>query len=164
MSDLIDENTPTHQTTKNQKLKYGMKKKTIINLKRPTRNLQSDFGFTLLEIMVAVSIIAIVLVSIYKMQAQTISMNYEARFYATAPLLAQFKMTEQETKSLEDLTSDSGDFGDDFPGYTWSMAVDDVESEALGVTAKDLKRIDVTISLNDDEFTYSLRTYRFQNW
>lgn len=164
MSDLIDENTPTHQITKNQKLKCGMKKKTIIKLKRPTRNLQLDFGFTLLEIMVAVSIIAIVLVSIYKMQAQTIAMNYEARFYATAPLLAQFKMTEQETKSLEDLTSDSGNFDDDFPGYTWSMAVDDVESEALGNTAKDLKRIDVTIFLNNDEFTYSLRTYRFQNW
>ena len=134
------------------------------NLQHRTRNLQSDFGFTLLEIMVAVSIIAIVLVSIYKMQAQTISMNYEARFYATAPLLAQFKMTEQETKSLEDLTSDSGNFGDDFPGYSWSMAVDDVESEALGNTAKDLKKIDVTIFLNNDEFTYSLRTYRFQNW
>ena len=134
------------------------------NLQRRTRNLQSDFGFTLLEIMVAVSLISIVLVSIYKMQAQTISMNYEARFYATAPLLAQFKMTEQKTKSLEDLTSDSGNFGDDFPGYSWSMAVDDVESEALSDTAKDLKKIDVTIFLNNDEFTYNLRTYRFQNW
>ena len=141
-----------------------MKNKATGNLQRRTRNLQSDFGFTLLEIMVAVSLISIVLVSIYKMQAQTISMNYEARFYATAPLLAQFKMTEQETKSLEDLTSDSGNFGDDFPGYSWSMAVDDVESEALGNTAKDLKKIDVTIFLNNDEFTYSLRTYRFQNW
>ena len=141
-----------------------MKNIATSNLQRRTRNLQSDFGFTLLEIMVAVSIIAIVLVSIYKMQAQTISMNYEARFYATAPLLAQFKMTEQETKSLKDLTSDSGNFGDDFPGYSWSMAVDDVESEALGNTAKDLKKIDVTIFLNNDEFTYSLRTYRFQNW
>lgn len=141
-----------------------MKNNATSNLQRRTRNLQSDFGFTLLEIMVAVSIIAIVLVSIYKMQAQTISMNYEARFYATAPLLAQLKMTEQETKSLEDLTSDSGNFDDDFPGYSWSMAVDDVESEALGTTAKDLKKIDVTIFLNNDEFTYSLRTYRFQNW
>ena len=141
-----------------------MKNTATSNLQRRTRNLQSDFGFTLLEIMVSVSIIAIVLVSIYKMQAQTISMNYEARFYATAPLLAQFKMTEQKTKSLEDLTSDSGNFGDDFPGYSWSMAVDDVESEALGNTAKDLKKIDVTIFLNNDEFTYNLRTYRFQNW
>ena len=140
-----------------------MQKTATSNRQRQTRNLQSDFGFTLLEIMVAISIIGIVLVSVYKMHAQTISMNYEARFYATAPLLAQFKMAEQETKSLEELTGDSGNFGDDFPGYRWSMAVDDVESEALGDTAKDLKKIDVTIFLNNDEFTYSLRTYRFQN-
>ncbi len=141
-----------------------MQKKAPSNLQRRTRNLQSDFGFTLLEIMVAVSIIAIVLVSIYKMQAQTISMNYEARFYTTAQLLAQLKMAELETKSLEDLTGDSGNFGDDFPGYGWKVGIDDVESEALGDTAKDLKKIDVTVFLNNDEFTYSLRTYRFQNW
>jgi len=138
-----------------------MQNKATCNLQRQTRNLQSDFGFTLLEVMVAVSIIAIVLVSIYKMHAQTISMNYEARFYAHAPLLAQFKMAEQEIKSLEDLTGDSGNFGDDFPGYRWNVAIDDVESEALGDTAKDLKKIDVTVFLNNDEFTYSLRTYRY---
>ncbi len=140
-----------------------MKNKATSNLQRRTRNLQSDFGFTLLEIMVAVSIIAIVLVSVYKMHAQTISMNYEARFYTTAPLLAQLKMAELETKSLEDLTGDSGNFGDDFPGYGWKVGIDDVESEALGDTAKDLKKIDVTVFLNNDEFTYSLRTYRFQS-
>ncbi len=140
-----------------------MKNKATSNLQRRTRNLQSDFGFTLLEIMVAVSIIAIVLVSVYKMHAQTISMNYEARFYTTAPLLAQLKMAELETKSLEDLASDSGNFGDDFPGYGWKVGIDDVESEALGDTAKDLKKIDVTVFLNNDEFTYSLRTYRFQS-
>jgi len=45
----------------------------------------SAAGFTLLETMVAVSIIAIVLVSIYKLHIQTISMNITAKFYATAP-------------------------------------------------------------------------------
>jgi len=145
----------------NQSSEDRMQNKATCNLQRQTRNLQSDFGFTLLEVMVAVSIIAIVLVSIYKMHAQTISMNYEARFYAHAPLLAQFKMAEQEIKSLEDLTGDSGNFGDDFPGYRWNVAIDDVESEALGDTAKDLKKIDVTVFLNNDEFTYSLRTYRY---
>ncbi len=46
-----------------------------MNYEPVTRNQQPDFGFTLLEVMVALSIIAIVLVSVYKMQAQTISMN-----------------------------------------------------------------------------------------
>lgn len=110
--------------------------------------------------MVAVSIIAIVLVSIYKMHAQTISMNYITKFYTTAPLLAQRKMAELAIKPLCELAEDAGDFGGDFPNYRWHVAVDDVESEALGQSADKLKKIDVAIAFNNDEFTYSLRTYR----
>ena len=126
-----------------------------------TRDLHHDSGFTLIEIMVAVSIIAIVLVSVYKMQAQTITMNCEARFYATAPLLAQLKIAEVEKENLGGYADNSGDFGDEFPGYTWNVVIEDVESELLGNITKNLKKIDVNISLNTDDFTYSLRTYRF---
>jgi len=126
-----------------------------------TRNLHPEFGFTLLEIMVAISIIAIVLVSVYRMHAQTVSMNYAVRFYATAPLLAQLKIAELEIINMEDQTDDSGDFGNEFPGYRWDIAIDDVESETFGDIAEDLKEIDVVVSFNKDEFTYNLRTYRF---
>jgi len=37
-----------------------------------------------------------------------------------------------------------------------------VASEILGTVAEDLKQIDVTVSYNDDQFSYSLRTYRFK--
>jgi len=124
------------------------------------KNLQLDFGFTLLEIMVAVSIIAIGLVSVYKMHAQTISMNYITQFYTTAPLLAQRKMAELAIKPLSELAEDAGDFGGDFPNYRWHVAVDDVESEALGQSAENLKKIDVAIALNNDELIYSLWSYR----
>ena len=110
--------------------------------------------------MVAVSIIAIGLVSVYKMHAQTISMNYITQFYTTAPLLAQRKMAELAIKPLSELAEDAGDFGGDFPNYRWHVAVDDIESEALGQNADNLKKIDVAIALNNDESTYSLRTYR----
>ncbi|MFO7972965.1 MAG: prepilin-type N-terminal cleavage/methylation domain-containing protein [Desulfobacterales bacterium] len=73
-----------------------MQKTKIRNSQPGTWNLQPDSGFTLLEIMVALSIIAIVLVSVYKMQAQSISMIYASKFYATAPLLAQLKIAEVE--------------------------------------------------------------------
>jgi len=126
-----------------------------------TWGLNHDSGFTLLEIMVAVSIISIVLVSVYKMQAQTITMNYAARFYATAPLLAQLKIAEVEIENLGESAGDSGDFGDEFPGYRWNVVIDDIDSELLGNIAGNLKKIDVNVSFNTDEFTYSLRTYRF---
>ena len=46
---------------------------------------------------------------------------------------------------------DSGDFGDKFPGYGWSVSTEDVSSETLGEAAEDLKRIDVTVTLNENE-------------
>ena len=122
---------------------------------------QPQRGFTLLEIMVALSILAIVLVSVYKLHAQTVAMNNEVRFYATAPMLAQLKMAEVESESPEDMGDDSGDFGDEFPNYRWNVVIDDVESTALGNIAKDLKKIDLLISFNNNEFTYSLRNYKF---
>jgi general secretion pathway protein I len=125
------------------------------------QSLPPQRGFTLLEVMVALSIIAIVLVSVYRMHAQTVSMNNEVRFYATAPMLAQFKMAEIESESLEDMGDDSGDFGDKFPDYRWNIVVDDVESSALENMAKHLKKIDLIISLNNDEFSYSLRSYKY---
>ncbi len=121
---------------------------------------QSSTGFTLLEMMVAISIMGIVLVSIYKMHCQTVVMNNYSRFYTVAPLLAQAKLAEMEATEKKPVDG-SGDFGDDHPAYNWSISVDSVECEALGEIAKDLRKIDLTIMLDHDEFTYSVRTYRF---
>ena len=51
-------------------------------------------GFTLLEVMVAMAIMAIVLVSVYRMHSQTLTMNSASRFYTLAPLLAQSKLAQ----------------------------------------------------------------------
>ena len=130
---------------------------------RHIRNLKIEpaAGFTLLEIMVSIFIIAIVLVAVYRMHTQTISMNTSVKFYSTAPLLAHGKIAELGIKPLNELTDDSGNFGEEFAGYRWNVSIDDVESEFLGVTGEDLKKIDVTISFNNNELTYNLRKYRF---
>ena len=136
-----------------KKIFTGNLGRTLRRSQPETRNPQPEAGFTFLEIMVAISIMAIVLVTIYRMHAQTLSMNYSARFYTTAPLLAQKKMVEIESKGQQDMTDDSG--------YRWRVAVDDVESKALGGVAENLKKIDILVTLNNDEFTYSVRTYKF---
>ena len=123
---------------------------------RPTAS-----GFTLLEVMVAMAIMAIVLVSVYRMHSQTLTMNTAARFYTQAPMLAQGKLAQLESDSSGIITGDSGDFGDKFPGYSWTISTDEVSSEALGEIAADLKRIDMTVSFNRDEYVYDVRTYRF---
>ena len=119
-------------------------------------------GFTLLEVMVALAVMSIVLVSVYRMHSQSLIMNTAARFYTQAPLLAQSKMAAFETLSARGFPEDSGDFGEQFPGYSWKVSEKDVTSEVLGTVAEDLKQIDVTVSYNDDQFSYSLRTYRFK--
>ena len=122
----------------------------------------SAFGFTLLEVMIALAVMAIVLVSVYRMHSQSLTMNTAARFYTLAPLLAQNKMAELEMLSAEGFPEDSGDFGEQYPGYSWRTSLVDVSSEVLGEVAEDLKQIDLTISYNDNQFLHSLRTYRFQ--
>ncbi len=120
---------------------------------------RSSGGFTLMEVMVAMAIMAIVLVSVYRMHSQTLTMNAAARFYTQAPLLAKSKLAQLETSSSEPISGDSGDFGEKFPGYSWTVVTEDVSSEVLGESG-DLKRIDLKVSFNDNEYTYDFRTYR----
>lgn len=116
-------------------------------------------GFTLLEVMVSVSIIAIVLVSILRLQGQTISMNETIRFYTIAPLLADSKVSEIRLYPSDFDLSSSGDFGDDYPGYTWNVQIDEMKIDVIESAELNLKKIDLVISLNDDELKFSLRHF-----
>jgi general secretion pathway protein I len=120
------------------------------------------FGFTLLEVMVAMAVMAIVLVSVYRMHSQTLTMSTAARFYTQAPLLAQKKLAEVTATSSQFFASESGDFGDNFPGYSWQVTAGEVSSELLGEVAEDFKRLDVTVAYLNNQFSYRLTTYRFQ--
>ncbi|UCF56399.1 MAG: prepilin-type N-terminal cleavage/methylation domain-containing protein [Deltaproteobacteria bacterium] len=123
---------------------------------------KKDCGFTLLEVMVAIAIIAIALTAVLGSQSQSVSLASEARFDTTAALLAQSKMAEIHIEDLEDLSTDSGDFGEDFPGYTWQLSVSDVMFDRPENVSDHLKQIDLTISWGEDEqYQYGLRQYRF---
>ena len=127
---------------------------------RETGSPGPNSGFTLLEVLIALAVMAVVLVSVYRLHSQTLSMTTANRFYTQAPMLAQSKMALLEASNSEIISGDSGDFGDKFPGYSWEVATEEVSSEALGEVAEDLKRIDVTVTLNENEYVYSIRSYR----
>ena len=130
-------------------------------MKDSTANQRPVSGFTLLEVLIAMAIMAIVLVSVYRMHSQTLTMTAASRFYTEAPMLAQSKLSQLEANASELIAGNSGDFGEQFPGYTWRISTEEVSSEVLGETAGDLKRIDLTVSLNENEYEYSVRTYFF---
>jgi general secretion pathway protein I len=97
-------------------------------------------GFTLMEVMIAMAILAISLVAVYQSQSQSLSMALDSRFLTTASLLAQGRMAEIDAASPLQLTSGNGDFGEAFPDYKWEMAVSNVEEIPL------LKRISLTVT------------------
>jgi len=119
-------------------------------------------GFTFLEVMVAVAILAITLTAVLRSQSQSISLANEAKFYTTVTLLAQDKMAEIEVKDLGTLRSESGDFGEDFPGYTWDITVDNVFLDYPENVSDHLRQVTLTLSWEEsDHYQYSLKNYRF---
>ena len=97
-------------------------------------------GFTLLEVMIAMAILAITLVTVYQSQSQSISMASSSRFLTTASLLAQGRMARIDAADPREVVSAKGDFGEEFPDYAWQVEVGDVKEIPL------LKRIALTVT------------------
>lgn len=119
-------------------------------------------GFTLLEVMFALGLIGIALTVLLTLQSQSLSLASEAKFSTSASFLAQRKMAEIELMDTNDLFSDSGDFGEDFPDYSWELEVKSVSMPELDKYADRFKQIDLNIYWGDNrEYQYNLRMYRF---
>lgn len=117
-------------------------------------------GFTLLEVMVALAVLATTLTVIYQLHGHTMMISSSARFYNLAPMLAQAKLAELEQGTYKELAESSGDFGEDYPGFQWSVQLEDVASDLLEEKQYHFTHIEIVVS-NNDESTYNLRTYRF---
>ncbi len=121
-------------------------------------------GFTLLEVMVAVAILAVALTAILRLQGQSAGMCARAKFDTTAPLLANKKMAEFMTADEDELVSGSGDFGEDYPEYTWRAEVEEVESEVLEESASLLRKISLAVIWGEDAHSYRVQSYRLAPW
>ena len=118
-----------------------------------------DRGFTLLEVMIAVALIAIALVTLLGSQSQSVFFANSAKFETMAALLAQSKMSEITIQAADSLSSDSGDFGEDYPGYAWEATVSDVSIEGLDAISDYLKQIDLAVTWG--ALSYNLMLYHY---
>lgn len=112
-------------------------------------------GFTLMEVLIAMSILAITMVGFFSLFSQTVTMEEAARFNTVAPMLAQAAMAEV----VSGRAGTGGDFPD-HPGYRWDLSITDVAPGVLGRDAVEgLAQVNVTVTLNNGERTYTLRAY-----
>jgi general secretion pathway protein I len=112
-------------------------------------------GFLLVEVLVAVAILATALVAVFQLQSQSVSMASDARFSTSAALLAQSKMAEAESGKSFSGMNQEGDFGDDYPQYSWRVEISDTKIAKF-------KKIEVTVSNKDMPRggTYKLVLYK----
>lgn len=122
--------------------------------------MRGEMAFTLLEVMVAVAIIAVALVTLLGSQSRSLSYATEAKFNIVAPMLASLKLAEVE-RGIVAIANDEGDFGEDFAGYSWKLEVEDAELELAAPVRmkKPLRKITLTVAWSGSPFRHTLTSY-----
>ena len=104
-------------------------------------------GFTLLEIMIALAIISIAMVSLMSLANRTIGVHDRLQQLTVATLLAQQRMAEAEVSSQHG-TLDSGDsrgtFADPYQDYSWRISYADTPLPSV-------RMVTVTVFRGDEE-------------
>ncbi|TKB07302.1 prepilin-type N-terminal cleavage/methylation domain-containing protein [Desulforhopalus sp. IMCC35007] len=125
---------------------------------------KNNRAFTLLEVMIAVSIIAIALVALFGSQSRSLSQATEAHFNNIAPMLASLKLAELKSGIIS-LDNDEGSFDDDFSEYTWKIEISPAPLESfdnLSDLEVPLQQVTLTISWSETKYTYSLTHYALE--
>ncbi len=128
--------------------------------KRQNSLLTVDRGFTLLEVMIAIAILAVTLTVLYGSQSQSLSLATEAKFNTTAAFLAALKLAELEG-GVTDLRDDEGEF-DDYPNFQWKVEVTEMdfdEPEPLQDLDDVIQQITLTVSWSDSPFLHTITSY-----
>lgn len=118
-------------------------------------------GFSLLEVMVAIAILAVVTTAVYRLHAQAIMLVEENRFRSLAPLLAGEILATMETEQWPAPDERNGEFGPDQPGYRWTAALTPAALEGLEAVYPRLTTVEVRIWHATIPTDFRLRTLRF---
>ena len=92
---------------------------------------KKNFGFTLLEVMIALAILALVGVAFLRAQAGSIRLLDESNQISLATLLAREKMAELEGKGFPEAGKNSGTGREAYPALRWEQVVTTTELPAI---------------------------------
>ena len=118
-------------------------------------------GFSLLELLVAMAIIAISLTTLFATQSGSLNLAGDSRFAMQASFLAQEKLAELTLSDYQLAQSDSGDFGKEYTDLSWSSMVQELSAKETGIPGdeKFLKLIELTVrSKENPTQEYKVRT------
>ena len=152
---------PCKRRTTGKALRFLFAGRNVATHRSLPTALYNHNGFTLLEVMIALAILAIALTSLFGSQSSSVSLAAESRFNTQAPLLAQLQLARLSTTEI--LESDSGDFGNDFPGYRWEATVEEAlfpDSELLQPLDNTLLHLTLVVFWGEDLYSYRLESYR----
>jgi prepilin-type N-terminal cleavage/methylation domain-containing protein len=107
-------------------------------------------GFTLLEILICMALIAIAFLAVSRLSAQNLDLHAEAQFLTTANGLAQERLSRIRSRDTLEPGSISGDFGDDFPYFRYREEIGEI-TDREGVF-----KVKITISLEKPDGTKDL--------
>lgn len=98
----------------------------------PHRARERRGGFTLLEVMVALAILAVSLVVLLGLRNRDVQLQAYARDLTRATLLARQMAAGIDLAGPPELGYQEGDFGEDEPGFAWQRQVTPFMSEFIG--------------------------------
>ena len=118
----------------------------------------SGKGFSLLEVIICLGLIATALMAVFRLQASNLDLQSEARFITTAKLLCQERLARMRSGDGMLSMGSSGDFGEDYPQYRYEEELSPVSGVAY------LYRVTVRIFLDGGEGAadYRMQTYLFR--
>jgi len=146
-------------TCAQQKRKHNAHTEAVFHIKA------DPGGFTLIEVMVAMAIIAMIMVSLFRMQSSTIDLAGADEFQTTAMFLAKSQLAIIERSLGDGFEQDRGTFGPEFRGYEWECEVRDVGFTLASMLSDNdsgqLKKIDLTIEKHTGDRFYHVETFRY---
>jgi general secretion pathway protein I len=107
------------------------------------RSPSSSRGFTLLEVMVALAILAVAFTSLATLQARNLTLTEEDKSLTRITLAARDLLAQLQA-GIVPVEDGEGELGEDHPGWRWKISTQDMELEGL-------RRLEMTIYEENQE-------------
>lgn len=126
--------------------------------RRPPVGGGSTSGFTLLEVLIAVALLAMALVPLLGSMNASLNLAYSAKMKTIATLLARERMTRVELAGFPELGDSNGDFGENAASFSWKQSV--VEPPA-GLDANTVREVKLWVVWSEGS---TARAYQLTNF